>query len=103
MRSSYDEFGSLTGISPFWKRLEMSIKDSEGLLGVKKLKAKYHNTAMRTIPAMVCPKSPSAASPPPALMVMASAAVVVVVAAAVYGSATDIYLRSSNLSTSVRG
>ncbi len=65
----------------------MSTKNSEGLLGMKNLEAKYQNTAMRTIPAMVCPKSPSMASLLLALMDVASAAVVVDVVAA-YDSAT---------------
>lgn len=54
--------GVLTIGSPFWKRLDMSIPGSAGgRLGPKNLAAKYQNTAIRTMPAMLCPRPP----PPP--------------------------------------
>jgi hypothetical protein len=54
--------GVLTIGSPFWKRLDMRIPGSAGgRLGPKNLAAKYQNTAIRTMPEMLCPRPP----PPP--------------------------------------
>jgi hypothetical protein len=45
--------------SPFWKRLDMTIPGSvEARLGPKNLEAKYQKTAIRTMPARLCPMPP---------------------------------------------
>lgn len=70
--------GVLTIGSPFWKRLDMSIPGSAGgRFGPKNLAAKYQNTAIRTMPAMLCPRPPPcrpAGAPPCGCAAAATAA-----------------------------